>query len=168
MPSPIERAQEYLIRKSYPSYNKNTCGRCASKVADAWDFAFGKKVKRFTHAKDCGATYEDLGFKKVFSYPEQSKEDYKPELGDVAIIQPVKILKEGKEIISHPSGHVCVRCTWKDVAEDKKTKKIIEITRLGWISDFKQSTGGSKLPLADMYGGPIRDKNPAFAIYRLV
>jgi len=78
----------------------------------------------------------------------------------------VKIIKDGKEVISHPSGHVCVRCTWKESSQNPKTKKTIEVIRLGWISDFKQGTGGSKLPLADMYGGPIRDNDPQFDIYR--
>jgi len=68
MPTQLEKACQYLITRSYPSYNKDTCGKCASKVADAWDFAFGRKVKRFKYGKDCGATYEDLGFKKIFSF----------------------------------------------------------------------------------------------------
>jgi len=137
MPNPIEKVQEYLIRKSYPSYNKNTCGRCAAFVRSAFDFGFGVHVRKFPSAKDCAPAYEELGFKKVFSYPEQSKEDYKPEIGDVSIIQ------------YEPHGHICV------------------FTSQGWISDFKQTSGGSNLLLAAMYGGKIRDKNPPFAIYRL-
>lgn len=147
--TPIEKACEYLIRKSYPAYDKTTCNKCASKVADAWDFAFDKKVKRFLSAKDCAPTYLDLGFKEVFSYPEQKKEDYKPVIGDVCIIQPVKKKKGGVEVVSHRHGHICV------------------YTQKGWISDFKQGNGGSKLYLADMYGGPIRNDDPSFKIYRL-
>lgn len=129
MPSPIEKAQEYLIRKSYPSYNKDTCGNCAAFVRSACDFGFETHVKKFPSAKDCAPAYEELGFKKIFSFPEQNKREYKPELGDIAIIQ------------YEPHGHICMN------------------TSKGWISDFKQR---------DMYGGKIRDKNPPFAIYRLV
>ena len=113
---PIEKACEFLIRKSYPAYDKATCGKCASKVADAWDFAFDKKVKRFPSAKDCAPTYLDLGFKEVFSYPEQEIENYKPIIGDVCIID------------YEPHGHICV------------------YTSKGWISDFKQrDMYGSKI-----------------------
>lgn len=151
----INKACEYLIKQSFPAYDKKTCGQCASKVANAWDFAFGKKVKRFPSAKDCEPTYLDLGFEKVFSYPEQNKEEYKPEIGDVSIIQ------------YEPYGHIAVRCDWEEKVTDPVTKKTSIITRRDWISDFKQSNGGSKLPLASMYGGKIRDKNPPFTIYRL-
>jgi hypothetical protein len=137
MDTRLEKACTYLITKAYPSYNKDTCGNCAAFVRSAFDFGFGVSVKKFPSAKDCAPAYEALGFKKVFSFPEQRKEDYKPELGDVAIIQYL------------PHGHICV------------------FTAEGWISDFKQVTGGSKLPLAAMYGGKIRDKNPPFVIYRL-
>lgn len=108
MPSPIEKAQEYLITKALPSYNKDTCGHCAMAVRSACDFGFETHVKKFPAAKDCAPAYEELGFKKIFSFPEQKKEDYKSELGDVAIIQ------------YEPYGHICM-----------KTSK-------GWISDFKQ------------------------------
>lgn len=108
MPSPIEKAQEYLITKSYPSYNKDTCGKCAAFVRSACDFAFGVHVQKFPSAKDCAPAYEELGFKKVFSFPEQDKQEYKPELGDIAIIQYL------------PHGHICMN------------------TSKGWISDFKQ------------------------------
>jgi len=137
VPSPIEKVQEYLIRKSYPAYDKKTCGRCAAFVRSAFDFGFETRVQKFPSAKDCAPAYEALGLKKVFSYPEQNKEEYKPALGDVSIIK------------YEPHGHICV------------------FTSQGWISDFKQGTGGSKLLLADMYGGPIRNKDPHFSIYRL-
>ena len=133
----LEKACQYLITKAFPSYNKDTCGHCAAFVRSAFDFGFEVRVRKFPSAKDCAPAYEDLGFKKVFSYPEQSKENYKPELGDISIIQ------------YEPHGHICV------------------FTSQGWISDFKQGSGGSNLFLASMYGGKIRDKNPSFAIYRL-
>ena len=127
MTTPIEKACVFLITKAYPSYNKDTCGHCAAAVRSAVDFAFGKHIERKENAKDYGASYEKIGFKKVFSFPEMKKEDYKEELGDLCIIQ------------YEPHGHICI-----------KTSK-------GWISDFVQR---------DMYGGKIRDKNPAFDIYR--
>jgi len=104
----LEKACTYLITKAYPSYNKDTCGHCAAAVRSAFDFGFGVNVKKFPSAKDCAPAYEALGLKKVFSFPEQKKEDYKPELGDVAIIQYL------------PHGHICA------------------YTLKGWISDFKQ------------------------------
>jgi hypothetical protein len=104
----IEKACQYLITKAYPSYNKDTCGYCAAFVRSACDFGFGKRVRKFPSAKDCAPAYEEIGFKKIFSYPEQKKEDYKPVIGDVAIIQ------------YQPHGHICM------------------FTKQGWISDFKQ------------------------------
>jgi hypothetical protein len=108
MPSPVEKACQYLISRAYPSYNKDTCGKCAAAVRSAFDFGFGVHVQKFPSAKDCAPAYEAIGFKKVFSYPEQKKEDYKPLLGDISIIQ------------YQPHGHICV------------------FTEKGWISDFKQ------------------------------
>jgi len=147
-PTPIERACEFLIRKAYPKYDKKTCGYCARFVRMAFDFGFNTRITGVTSAKDYAPSYEAIGFKKVFSYPEMKKTDYKPMLGDICIIQPVVIEKNGKKTIHQPHGHICVK------------------TAKGWISDFVQGTGGSKLPLADMYGGPIRDKDPAFVILR--
>ena len=106
--TPIEKAQEYLIQKSYPSYNKATCGKCAAAIRSACDFGFEIHIKKFPSAKDCAPAYEAIGFKKVFSYPAQKKEDYKPVLGDICIIQ------------YEPHGHICM------------------LTEKGWISDFKQ------------------------------
>ncbi len=104
----LEKACQYLITKAYPSYDKKTCGHCARMVRMACDFGFEKTVKKFPSAKDCAPAYEELGFKKVFSFPEQNKAEYKPELGDLSIIQ------------YEPHGHICI-----------KTSK-------GWISDFVQ------------------------------
>jgi hypothetical protein len=104
----LEKACQYLITKAFPSYNKDTCGHCAAFVRSACDFGFGVTVQKFPAAKNCAPAYEKLGFKKIFSFPDQKKEDYKSELGDVAIIQ------------YEPYGHICM-----------KTEK-------GWISDFIQ------------------------------
>ena len=104
----LEKACQYLITKAFPSYNKDTCGHCAAFVRSACDFGFGVAVQKFPTAKNCAPAYEALGFKKVFSFPEQKKEDYKSELGDVAIIQ------------YEPYGHICMN------------------TSKGWISDFVQ------------------------------
>lgn len=134
--SPITKACEYLIAKAYPAYNAKTCGNCAKAVRMAFDFAFGKPMVHTLHAKDYGPIYEKIGFKKIFSYPLMDKKSYIPQIGDLCIIQ------------YEPDGHICV-----------KTSK-------GWVSDFIQHDGGSKLPLASMYGGHIRDKNPPFNIYR--
>lgn len=104
----IEKTCQYLITKAFPSYNKNTCGHCAAAVRSACDFGFGVRIKKFTSAKDCAPAYEEIGFKKIFSYPKQLKKDYKQELGDIAIIH------------YEPHGHICM------------------LTKEGWISDFKQ------------------------------
>ncbi len=123
----LERACEYLITKAFPSYNKDTCGKCASMIRSAVDYGFEQHIERKLSAKDYGSSYEKIGFKKIFSYPENKKEDYQSEKGDICIIQ------------YEPHGHICM------------------FTKKGWISDFFQR---------DMYGGKIRDKDPAFDIYR--
>lgn len=128
----IDRACEYLITKA--NYEKDasgklapkSLGKCAEYVRSAWDFAFNKLMMRTGSAKNYGPIYEGLGFKKVFSYPAQEKALYKPEIGDICIIQ------------YEPHGHISV-----------KTKK-------GWISDFVQIDmyGGSirkKNPPIDIY-----------------
>lgn len=105
MPNPvIDKACEFLIRKAQPK----SVHKCAEYVRSAWDFAFGKAMPRTGSAKNCGPIYEGLGFKKVFSYPAQEKALYKPEIGDICIIQ------------YEPHGHICVKTT------------------KGWFSDFKQ------------------------------
>lgn len=119
----LEKACVYLISKAQPSFG----GKCGVSVRMAVDFGFSKNIEGKVSAKDYGPSYEKIGFQKVFSYPEMKKEDYKPEQGDICIIQ------------YEPHGHICM-----------KTSK-------GWISDFIQR---------DMYGGKVRDKNPAFDIYR--
>lgn len=123
----IDRACEFLTRKAAPAYNPKTCGYCARMIRQAVDFGFEKHIEQVPSAKDYGACYEKIGFEKIFSYPKEPKENYKPEKGDIAIIQ------------YDPHGHICM-----------KTEK-------NWISDFVQR---------DMYGGKIRDKDPAFDIYR--
>lgn len=127
MTTALEKSCVYLITKAFPSYNKDTCGKCAAAVRSAVDFGFGKHIEKTGSAKNYGPSYEKIGFKKIFSFPENKKEDYQEELGDICIIQ------------YEPYGHICM-----------KTSK-------GWISDFVQR---------DKYGGKIRDKNPAFDIYR--
>lgn len=146
MTTPIEKACFFIISKAFPSYNKSTCGHCARAVRTAWDFATGKHIGQVLDAKDYGPSYEKIGFKNIFSHPQSNIRDYKPQIGDICIIQSVK---EGEKIL-HPDGHICM------------------LTSKGWISDFVQTNGGSKLPLAEMYGGSIRDKNPDFDIYRYV
>ena len=140
----LDKACQYLIAKSFSAYDPKTCGHCALAVRNAFDFGFGVHIEQTEAAKNYAPSYEKIGFKKIFSYPAQKKEEYKPQIGDISIIQPVVV----KGVIQHPNGHICV-----------KTEK-------GWISDFMQGSGGSKLILADMYGGPIRDCDPAFDIYR--
>jgi hypothetical protein len=122
----IDRACEFLIRKAYPKYDKKTCGKCAKAVREAFSFALNKNVRIVGSAKNCGPVYEELGFKKVFSYPLQEKALYKPKIGDISIIQ------------YEPHGHICV------------------LTPKGWISDFMQIDmyGGKirdKNPLFDIY-----------------
>ena len=111
----IEKACEYIISRALPSYNKDTCGYCAKAVRMAVDFGFEKNIKRAGTAKDYAQSYINIGFKKIFSYPEDKKEDYKPKIGDICIIQ------------YEPYGHICM------------------FTQKGWISDFKQKDmyGGS-------------------------
>lgn len=122
----LRRACDYLITKAYPAYDKATCGHCALAVRSACDFGFSKHIKRFPAAKDSAPAYEEIGFKKIFSHPAQKKEDYKPELGDICIIQ------------YDPHGHICM------------------FTPKGWISDFIQRDmyGGKirdKNPKFDIY-----------------
>lgn len=135
MTSRLEKACSYLITKAKPK----PTGYCAVAVRSAVDFAFEKPIERKPSAKDYASSYEKIGFKKIFCYPEDPKEEYHPEKGDICIIQAAE---------GHPHGHICM------------------LTSEGWISDFKQSDGGSKLPLAAMYGGNLRDKNPSFDILR--
>ena len=106
----MKKACEFLITKAFPAYDPKTCGNCAAFVRSAVDFQLGKKIPHALAAKNYGACYEKVGFKKVFSYPgnNSKKEDYKPELGDICIIQ------------YEPYGHICM------------------LTEKGWISDFKQ------------------------------
>lgn len=115
MTSPIEKACEYIISRAYPSYNKDTCGYCARAVRKAVDFGFEKNIKQVVAAKDYGPSYEAIGFRKVFSYPLVNKDNYKPMIGDICIIQ------------YEPYGHICM------------------FTVKGWISDFVQRDmyGGS-------------------------
>lgn len=133
----IQKICDYLIARAYPAYNEN-CGKCAKMVREAVEFAIAPKtIDRTVSAKDYGPSYEKAGFKKVFSYPEQRKEEYIPEIGDIAIIN------------YEPHGHICVYVKGTQFKTGKKIKC--------WISDFQQN---------DMYGGKIRDKDPSFAIYR--
>jgi hypothetical protein len=104
----IDKACSYLIAKAYPKYDKVKCGKCAAFVRSAVDFALGKAIPRTLSAKNYGKIYESVGFKNIFSFPEQKKEDYKPEIGDISIIQ------------YEPHGHICM------------------LTKKGWISDFVQ------------------------------
>lgn len=134
----IQKICDYLIARAYPAYNEN-CGNCARVVREAVEFAISpKNIDRVLSAKDYGPSYEKIGFKKVFSYPAEKKEDYKPQVGDIAIIN------------YEPHGHICVYAKGTQFKTNKKIKC--------WISDFQQN---------DMYGGKIRLKNPSFAIYRL-
>ena len=137
--SPIQKICDYLIARSHPSYNEN-CGNCARFVREAIEFAISPKtIDRTNSAKDYGLSYEKVGFKKVFSFPDQKKEDYIPQIGDIAIIN------------YEPHGHICVYAKGVQFKTGKKIKC--------WISDFQQ---------IDMYGGKIRLKNPSFSIYRLI
>ena len=106
---PIKKLCDYLIARAYPTYSKEKCGKCAAVVRAAAEFAFDpKKLDRVVSAKDYGASYEKLGFKKIFSYPKEAKEKYEPKIGDICIIQ------------YEPHGHICA------------------LTSKGWISDFVQ------------------------------
>jgi len=111
----IRKACDYLMIRAYPKYDKNKCGKCASFVRSAVDFATGKSMERTLSAKNYGKIYEEIGFKNVFDFPTQPKEEYKPEIGDISIIQ------------YEPHGHICM------------------FTPKGWISDFVQKDmyGGS-------------------------
>ena len=100
---------EYIQSKAYPKYIKEVCGNCARFVREAVEFALvTKNLKRVLSAKNYGPSYEEVGFKKIFSYPAEAKAKYKPILGDIAIIQ------------YEPHGHIAI------------------YTNKGWISDFYQ------------------------------
>ena len=65
--TPIQKICDYLIARSYPSYNEN-CGNCAKMIREAVEFALSPKtIDRTNSAKDYGPSYEKVGFKKVFS-----------------------------------------------------------------------------------------------------
>lgn len=118
----LQRACEYLITRAQPS----STGQCGAYVRGAVDYGFGIHIQRTNAAKDYGKSYEKIGFKKIFSYPENDKSDYQEKIGDICIIQ------------YEPFGHICM-----------KTEK-------GWYSDFKQIDryGGSirkKDPQFDIY-----------------
>lgn len=126
----ISKMCQCLIAKA----NDHSTGYCARAVKFAVDFGFNELIlkkeknplKQIVAAKDCGPAYEEFGFKKVFSSPAQSKKDYKPLLGDIAILK------------YEPYGHICC------------------YTKKGWISDFIQRDmyGGKirdKNPNFDIY-----------------
>lgn len=137
--NPIQKICDFLIARSYPAYNEN-CGNCAKMVREAVEFAISpKSIDRHVSAKDYGPSYERAGFKKVFSFPQNKKEDYTPQIGDIAIIN------------YEPHGHICVYAKGIQFKTGKPLKC--------WISDFQQ---------IDMYGGKSRLKNPPFSIYRLI
>jgi len=106
----IKKACEYLTTKAYLTYDKKKCGKCATFVRCAVDFGFDCFIDRTESAKNYGPSYEKIGFKKVFSYPDidKKKTDYIEQIGDIAIID------------YEPHGHICMR------------------TPKGWYSDFKQ------------------------------
>lgn len=128
---------DYLIRHSFAYYNKD-CGNCAKAIREAVETVLDVKVERTLSAKDYGSSYEKVGFEKVFEFPKQDKSEYKPEIGDLAIIQ------------YEPHGHICIYCFGFNPDTGRPY--------IGWVSDFKQR---------DMYGGKIREKNPQFNIFRL-
>lgn len=104
MTSKLQKACVYLITKAQPCSG----GHCGVAVRSAVEFEFDKCIDRAGAAKDYGPSYEKIGFKKVFSYPAMKKEDYKPEPGDICILQ------------YEPYGHICM------------------FTSKGWTSDFIQ------------------------------
>jgi len=59
----IKKTVDFLIARSYASYNEN-CGKCAKAVREAIEFGFAPKtLDRTESAKDYGPSYEKLGFK---------------------------------------------------------------------------------------------------------
>lgn len=136
----IDKACQYLVTKAYPSYNKDTCGYCAKAIRSAVDFALeGENIEKKPSAKDYGPSYEKVGFEKILNDNLDNIKNYIPQKGDICILQPVKQIKDGKEIILHPHGHICM------------------YTQKGWVSDFIQR---------DMPGGGLRKLNPQVTIYR--
>jgi len=130
----LRKASDYLIFRAYPNYIKGKCGNCARVVREALEFAFDpKKLQRIPSAKDYGKSLEAFGFTNI------KPDNYKPELGDIAIIDYL------------PHGHISMYCEGKLLGNEKSF--------CGWVSDFRQK---------DMYGGPIRDKKPPYSIYRMV
>jgi hypothetical protein len=111
----IDLMVKECLTASFPAYDKTKCGYCARAIRNAVEKGLGCTIKRTTSAKDYGPSYEKIGFKKVFEYPIQSKEEYKPEIGDISIIE------------YDPHGHICM------------------FTGKKWVSDFVQNDmyGGS-------------------------
>lgn len=132
----LKKLSEFLIAKSYPSYNEN-CGKCAKSVREAIEFAFAPRVLiRAIAAKDYGLSLEKFGFQKL-DITRQDLVNYITLVGDIAIIE------------YEPYGHISAYCEGIYPATGKKVKC--------WVSDFQQR---------DLFGGKIRDKSPKFSIYR--
>lgn len=86
-----------VTKNAYSKYDKKTCGQCAKKVRIAVTEAISPNIVENTlNAKDYGPKYEKVGFTKVFNSLEQDKKLYKPEKGDIAIIN------------YEPHGHICI------------------------------------------------------------
>lgn len=96
------------LGNAYPVYDKETCGYCAKAVRLVVEKVLDCKLDREESAKDYGPSYEKIGFKKIFDYPLNEKTSYKPEIGDICIIQ------------YNPHGHICM------------------FTGKKWVSDFIQ------------------------------
>lgn len=106
----LTKSLEYLENNA----KAKSQGKCAAAVREAFEHGFGVKLARTLHAKDYGPSYEALGFKKVFSFPKQKKEEYQEWIGDICILN------------YEPHGHIC--------AKVKNADKNFS----GWCSDFKQ------------------------------
>lgn len=99
---------QFIKEYAHKTYSKELCGKCAYAVRRAVEFALKVKLKRVLSAKNYGPSYEAVGFKKVFNYPLDSKANYLPQIGDIAIIK------------YKPHGHITI------------------FTDDGWVSDYFQ------------------------------
>lgn len=132
----LQKMSDFIVARSYPFYNEN-CGHCAKAVREGIEAGFNPQTLiRTNAAKDYGPSLEKFGFQKIITSTKKLL-DYKPKVGDIAIIQ------------YEPYGHICAYCESIFPKTGKKFK--------GWVSDFQQ---------LDMYGGKIRNKLPEFSIYR--
>jgi|GEM_PF-1581891 len=128
----VERSKE-IARNNPINGNRE----CAKKVREALE-AGGIVLEQTGYAKNYGPSLEKAGFEPVST--RDNKNNYEPQLGDVAVLQPHSSQKPVDKT-GNQAGHMSIY--------DGKT----------WYSDFRQNN--------DWYGGGnAKKENPDYTIYR--